>query len=60
MADRPESQGPEWVLYEDLPEDGEIVSFNQAGDYARDKLRVIVGTDVLGSAILHPRQPERG
>ena len=32
MADRPESQGPEWVLYEDLPEDGEIVSFNQAGD----------------------------
>jgi hypothetical protein len=32
MADRPESQGPEWVLYEDVPEDGEIVSFNQAGD----------------------------
>lgn len=28
----PEAQGPEWVLYEDLPEDGEIVSFNQAGD----------------------------
>ena len=26
------AQGPEWVLYEDLPEDGEIVSFNQAGD----------------------------
>ena len=26
------SQGPEWVLYEDMPEDGEIVSFNQAGD----------------------------
>jgi hypothetical protein len=32
MADRPESQGPEWVLYEDMPEDGDIVSFNQAGD----------------------------
>ena len=32
MADRPGSQGPEWVLYEELPEDGEIVSFNQAGD----------------------------
>ena len=32
MADRPGAQGPEWVLYEDLPEDGEIVSFNQAGD----------------------------
>jgi hypothetical protein len=32
MADLPKSQGPEWVLYEDLPEDGEIVSFNQAGD----------------------------
>ncbi len=31
MADRPGSQGPEWVLYEELPEDGEIVSFNQAG-----------------------------
>jgi len=28
----PDDQGPEWVLYEDLPEDGEIVSFNQAGD----------------------------
>jgi hypothetical protein len=26
------AQGPEWVLYEDMPEDGEIVSFNQAGD----------------------------
>ena len=34
MADRPGSQGPEWVLYEELPEDGEIVSFNQAGDFA--------------------------
>ena len=32
MADRPGAQGPEWVLYEELPEDGEIVSFNQAGD----------------------------
>ena len=32
MADRPEAQGPEWVLYEDMPDDGEIVSFNQAGD----------------------------
>jgi hypothetical protein len=32
MADRPGAQGPEWVLYEDMPEDGEIVSFNQAGD----------------------------
>ena len=32
MADRPESQGPEWVLYEDLPEDGEIVGFKKAGD----------------------------
>ena len=32
MADRPEAQGPEWVLYEDIPDDGEIVSFNQAGD----------------------------
>ena len=32
MADSPGSQGPEWVLYEDMPEDGEIVSFNQAGD----------------------------
>jgi len=28
MGDRPGVQGPEWVLYEDLPEDGEIVSFN--------------------------------
>ena len=28
----PADQGPEWVLYEDMPEDGEIVSFNQAGD----------------------------
>ena len=34
MADRPGAQGPEWVLYEELPEDGEIVSFNQAGDFA--------------------------
>jgi hypothetical protein len=25
-------QGPEWILYEDLPEDGEIVSLNKAGD----------------------------
>ena len=32
MGDRPGAQGPEWVLYEELPEDGEIVSFNQAGD----------------------------
>ena len=32
MADRPGAQGPEWVLYEDMPEDSEIVSFNQAGD----------------------------
>ena len=32
MADRPGAQGPEWVLYEDMPEEGEIVSFNQAGD----------------------------
>ena len=32
MADRPGSQGPEWILYEDLPEDGEIVSFNKVGD----------------------------
>ena len=32
MADRPGAQGPEWVLYEDLPEDGEIISFNMAGD----------------------------
>ena len=32
MADGPGAQGPEWVLYEELPEDGEIVSFNQAGD----------------------------
>ena len=32
MADRPEGQGPEWVLYEDMPEDGEIASFNQARD----------------------------
>ena len=28
----PDDRGPEWVLYLDLPEDGEIVSFNQAGD----------------------------
>ena len=34
LADRPGGQGPEWVLYEELPEDGEIVSFNQAGDFA--------------------------
>ena len=34
MGDRPGGQGPEWVLYEELPEDGEIVSFNQAGDSA--------------------------
>ena len=27
-----DDHGPEWVLYEDLPDDGEIVSFNQAGD----------------------------
>ena len=32
MADRPGGQGHEWVLDEDMPEDGEIVSFNQAGD----------------------------
>ena len=32
MGDRPGAQGPEWVLYEDLPEDVDIVSFNQAGD----------------------------
>jgi len=32
MGDRPGAQGPEWVLYEDMPEEGEIVSFNQAGD----------------------------
>ena len=32
MADRPGSQGPEWILYEDLPEDGEIVSLNKVGD----------------------------
>ena len=32
MADRTGSQGPEWVLYQELPEDGEIVSFNKAGD----------------------------
>ena len=32
MADLPKSQGPEWVLYEDIPEDGEIVSFDNAGD----------------------------
>ena len=32
MGDRPGAQGPEWVLYEELPEDGEIISFNQAGD----------------------------
>jgi hypothetical protein len=32
MADRPEAQGPEWVLYEDRNEDLDIVSFNQAGD----------------------------
>ena len=32
MADSPGSQGPEWVLYQELPEDGEIVSFNKAGD----------------------------
>ena len=32
MADLPKSQGPEWVLYEELPEDGEIVSFDNAGD----------------------------
>ena len=32
MADRPVAQGPGWVLYEDMPDDGEIVSFNQAGD----------------------------
>ena len=31
-ADRWAVQGPEWVLYEDMPEDGDIVSFNQAGD----------------------------
>ena len=31
-AGSPEAQGAEWVLYEDLPDDGEIVSFNQAGD----------------------------
>jgi hypothetical protein len=23
--------GPEWVLYEELPEDSEVVSFNRAG-----------------------------
>jgi hypothetical protein len=32
MADSPGSQGPEWVSYQELPEDGEIVSFNKAGD----------------------------
>jgi hypothetical protein len=32
MADLPKSQGPEWVLYEEMPEDGEIVSFDHAGD----------------------------
>ena len=32
MADLPKSQGPEWVLYADIPEDGEIVSFDNAGD----------------------------
>ena len=33
MADRPGAQGPEWVLYEELPEDGEIASFtNAAGE----------------------------
>ena len=32
MGDRPGAQGPEWVVYEDMPKDGEIVSCNQAGD----------------------------
>jgi hypothetical protein len=32
MGDRPGAQRPEWVLYEDMPEEGESVSFNQAGD----------------------------
>jgi hypothetical protein len=32
MADRPGSQGPEWVLYEDRNEDLDIVSFSQEGD----------------------------
>ena len=32
MGDRPGVQGPEWVLYEDLSGDREIVSFNKAGD----------------------------
>ena len=32
MADRSRAQRLDWVSYEDLPEDGEIVSFNQAGD----------------------------
>ena len=31
-ADLSKSQGPEWVLYEELPEDGEIISFDNAGD----------------------------
>jgi hypothetical protein len=31
-ARAPDDRGSEWVLYEELPEDGEIVSFNQAGD----------------------------
>lgn len=32
MADLPKKYGPEWVLYEEMPEDGEIVSFDNAGD----------------------------
>ena len=32
MADRGVVQAAEWILYEELPEDGEIVSFNKVGD----------------------------
>ena len=32
FAGRPEAKRLEYVLYEDLPEDSEIVSFNQVGD----------------------------
>ena len=39
MGDRPGAQGPEWVLYEELPADGEIVSFYQVGDMPKRGLR---------------------
>ncbi len=32
MGDRPGMQGLKWVLYEELSEDGEIVSFTNAAD----------------------------